>query len=108
MRSSRVFDAKDKKRLVVVACFLFFLFCLIVVQFFYLQITQGNKWEKIASNQHQLEITQFFLRMILKDLIHLDLCWDRSCILFKIKKIRLPFKLSRREVWSFISMIILK
>src|SRR3989304_8125121 len=62
MRSSRVFDAKDKKRLVVVACFLFFLFCLIVVQFFYLQITQGNKWEKIASNQHQLEITQYFMR----------------------------------------------
>lgn len=35
---------------------------MIIVQFFYLQITYGDKWDKIASCQHQIEITQYFMR----------------------------------------------
>lgn len=62
MRSSLLFDAKDIKRLIVIACFLFCLFCSIVVRFYYLQIIEGNKWYKIASSQHQLEITEYFMR----------------------------------------------
>ncbi len=62
MKSFLLVDAKDIKRLIIVACFVFFLFCLIVVQFFYLQITEGEKWNKIASSQHQIEVTQYFMR----------------------------------------------
>jgi cell division protein FtsI (penicillin-binding protein 3) len=62
MKSFFLFDSKDIKRLIAVACFIFFLFCLIIVQFFYLQITQGEKWNKIAACQHQLEVTEYFMR----------------------------------------------
>jgi len=62
MKSFLLFDTKDIKRLVIIACFLFFLFCLIIVRFFYLQITQGEKWYKIACSQHQIEITEYFVR----------------------------------------------
>ncbi|HEU64768.1 MAG TPA: penicillin-binding protein 2 [Chlamydiae bacterium] len=62
MRFSNKIDGSDKKRLVIVACFLFVLFCSIVVRFFHLQITEGDKWLKIASAQHQIDVTEYFQR----------------------------------------------
>lgn len=62
MKPFLLIDAKDIKRLILIACFIFFLFGLILIQFFYLQINQGEKWDKIASSQHQLEITEYFMR----------------------------------------------
>ncbi|NGX28708.1 MAG: Penicillin-binding protein 2 [Candidatus Anoxychlamydiales bacterium] len=62
MRSRSSFGAKDTKRLVFIACFVFFLFCLIVIQYYKLQISEGNKWRKIASAQHHLDVTEYFMR----------------------------------------------
>ncbi len=52
----------DAKRLIVIACFLFVLFCSIVVRFFHLQIIEGDKWLKIASAQHQIDVKEYFQR----------------------------------------------
>lgn len=62
MKPFLLFDAEDIKRLISVAFFLFFLFCLIVIRYYYLQIMQGDKWDKIAQGQHQLELTEYFMR----------------------------------------------
>ena len=53
---------QDKKRLVVVSFSIFFLFALIIMQFYKLQIIEGNKWLKIANNQHQLVVVENFQR----------------------------------------------
>lgn len=62
MKPHLSFDVKDTKRLVFIACFIFFLFCLIVVQFYRLQIIQGDKWDKIANAQHKIDVTEYFRR----------------------------------------------
>ncbi|NGX63658.1 MAG: Penicillin-binding protein 2 [Candidatus Anoxychlamydiales bacterium] len=62
MKFCSLVDGNDKKRLVFLACFIFFLFCLIVVRFFHLQISQGEKWHKIASLQHHIDVTEYFMR----------------------------------------------
>lgn len=46
------------KRLVWVFGGLFFLFSTLILRFFYLQIIEGEKWEKMARAQHQLLITE--------------------------------------------------
>ena len=56
------FNLKDIKRLVYIISFLIFLFCTIVVRFFHLQIIEGNKWYKKACSQHQIEVTEYFMR----------------------------------------------
>ncbi|MBN2479321.1 MAG: penicillin-binding protein 2 [Parachlamydiales bacterium] len=55
-------DRKDRKRLVIISFFIFFLFCLIVVQFYKLQIIEGDKWLKLASLQHQHLVVENFQR----------------------------------------------
>lgn len=62
MRFFNKINGSDIKRLIVVACFIFVLFCSIVIRFFHLQILEGDKWLKIASNQHQIDITEYFQR----------------------------------------------
>ena len=47
-----------KKRLLVVGLFLFFLFSLLVVQFFKIQIIEGEKWSKAATAQHQFTVIE--------------------------------------------------
>lgn len=44
---------KDKKRLTWLTLALLFLFCLLIIQFFRVQITEGEKWTKKAHNQHK-------------------------------------------------------
>lgn len=47
---------KDLKRLVIVASFLFFLFALLILQFYKIQIIEGEKWKRIANRQHHYSI----------------------------------------------------
>ncbi len=51
-----------RKRLVWVSLFLFALFCLLIVQFFKIQIIEGEKWTRQAKAQHQLVVTEPFKR----------------------------------------------
>ncbi|MGR3912637.1 MAG: penicillin-binding protein 2 [Candidatus Rhabdochlamydia sp.] len=43
---------KDLKRLIIIALFLFFLFTLLILQFYRIQIIEGDKWKKAAGRQH--------------------------------------------------------
>lgn len=55
-------DLSARKRLVWVSLFVFSLFCLLIVQFFRIQIIEGEKWVKKARAQHQLVVTEPFKR----------------------------------------------
>lgn len=48
----------SRKRLVVVAIGLFFLFALLIIQFFKVQIIEGEKWGLRAKRQHQLVVIE--------------------------------------------------
>ncbi len=54
--------ADARKRLVFVSLFVFCLFCALIVQFFRIQIIEGEKWTKQARAQHQLVVTEPFKR----------------------------------------------
>lgn len=51
-----------RKRLVWVSIFMFALFCLLIIQFFKIQIIEGEKWTRQAKAQHQLVVTEPFKR----------------------------------------------
>ena len=51
-----------RKRLVWVSLFLFILFGLLIVQFFKIQIIDGEKWIRQANSQHQLVVIEPFKR----------------------------------------------
>lgn len=53
---------KDQKRLVVLALFLFFLFSTLIIQFYIIQIAEGEKWSKRANRQHYLTVKEPFRR----------------------------------------------
>lgn len=55
-------DLSARKRLVWVSLFVFSLFCLLIVQFFRIQIIEGEKWTRQAKAQHQLVVTEPFKR----------------------------------------------
>lgn len=55
-------NTKDFRRLLFLASFLLVLFCFIVVQFFKLQITEGDKWARLAKAQHQYAVVEPFKR----------------------------------------------
>lgn len=55
-------EAKDFRRLFIVAIFLFLFFCFIVFQFYKLQIKEGSKWEKLAKGQHQFSVVEPYKR----------------------------------------------
>ncbi len=50
------------KRLVWIAIFLFFLFCVLVLQFYRIQVIEEEKWTRVAKAQHQLLIIEPFKR----------------------------------------------
>ncbi len=54
--------SESRKRLVWVSLGVFALFCLLIVQFFKIQIIEGEKWTKRAKSQHQLVVTEPFKR----------------------------------------------
>ncbi len=51
-----------RKRLVWVALSVFVLFCLLIIQFFNIQIVEGEKWARQARIQHQLVVIEPFKR----------------------------------------------
>ena len=51
-----------RKRLILVALFVFILFSFLLVQFFKVQIIEGDKWTRRALAQHQLIVTEPFKR----------------------------------------------
>ncbi len=60
MSSSARFQ--EKKRLLVLGLFLFFLFSLLLGQFYKIQVIEGQKWAKQAKGQHQFIIQEPFMR----------------------------------------------
>ncbi len=55
-------EFRDRKRVMVVAVGIFGLFALLVIQFFRLQIEQGDKWEREAQAQHEIIVPEPFRR----------------------------------------------
>lgn len=53
---------ESKKKLIIVAASIIFLFSLLVVQFFRIQIIEGDKWNRYALRQHYFEIDEPFIR----------------------------------------------
>lgn len=51
-----------RKRLVWVSLFLIAIFCLLLIQFFKIQVIEGEKWTQQAKAQHQLVVTEPFKR----------------------------------------------
>ncbi|KAF3362190.1 putative penicillin-binding protein 2 (transglycosylase/transpeptidase) [Chlamydiales bacterium STE3] len=49
---------KGRKRLFILSLAVFFLFSLLLVQFFHIQILEGVKWSKIADRQHFFEVKE--------------------------------------------------
>lgn len=45
-----------KKRVVIVSCSIFFLFSLLIAQYFRIQIIEGDTWEKRALSQHEFTV----------------------------------------------------
>jgi len=66
-------DAKDLRRLLALSIGMLTLFCLIILQFYKLQIIEGKKWARQARSQHQFSIKEpykrgrFFANNSLKD-----------------------------------------
>ncbi len=54
--------SKDRRQLVFVALFVFFLFALLIIQFYRIQIIEKEKWVKAAKKQHQLFVAEPFKR----------------------------------------------
>lgn len=47
-----------KKRLVLISLSIFFLYCLLIAQYFKIQIIEGSKWEKKALSQHEFVLKE--------------------------------------------------
>jgi cell division protein FtsI (penicillin-binding protein 3) len=52
----------DRRLLVGVAIFLFFLFSLLIIQFYTMQIVNGDKWQRAADRQHRLSVIEPYCR----------------------------------------------
>lgn len=55
-------SSEDRKRLVWLSLFVFSLFCLLILQFYKIQIIEGDKWTKEAELQHHLTVIEPFKR----------------------------------------------
>ncbi len=55
-------NVKDLKRLIAIAIFLFTLFALLVLQFYKIQVIEGEKWRKAADRQHRLSVVEPYRR----------------------------------------------
>lgn len=49
---------RGRKRLFVLSLGVFFLFCMLLVQFYNIQIVEGEKWSKLAERQHFFEVKE--------------------------------------------------
>lgn len=55
-------DSKDSHRLIGIALFVLVIFCFIIVQFYHLQIVEGDKWSNLATKQHHFSVSEPFQR----------------------------------------------
>ena len=54
--------SSDHRRLVVISIFLFLLFCLLIMQFYKVQIIEGEKWAEQGRAQHEHLVIEPFMR----------------------------------------------
>jgi cell division protein FtsI (penicillin-binding protein 3) len=62
--TSQLVRIQDKKKLIVIAFFVFFLFSFLILQFFKIQILEADKWLHKARSQHQFTVSEPFKRGI--------------------------------------------
>ncbi len=53
---------RDRQRILWIALVLFFLFAMLIVQYYVIQILEGEKWSRVARKQHFLVINEPFVR----------------------------------------------
>lgn len=53
---------QERKRLLVISLVVFFLFSILIYQYYKIQIVEGDKWSKKAEGQHYFVVTEPFLR----------------------------------------------
>jgi cell division protein FtsI (penicillin-binding protein 3) len=62
MSFKRVNSSCDHRRLIVISVFLFLLFCLLIMQFYKVQIIEGEKWSGQGRSQHEHLVVEPFMR----------------------------------------------
>lgn len=55
-------NQEERKRLVWISLFLFTIFCVLILQYYKIQIIEGDKWTRVAQSQHQLVVVEPFKR----------------------------------------------
>ncbi len=96
MNEKRAVQIEGRRRLVIVSILLCFLFCLVIVQFFKIQVFEGEKWVKKAQAQHRFIHEEPFKRgrffssdgkkPLVLDVLHFHLCLDPASIPEELKK----------------------
>ncbi len=56
--STQIPPRSKRRRLFYVAFFVFLLFSFLIIQFFKIQILEGDKWKKVAKKQHQIVVNE--------------------------------------------------
>lgn len=57
-RPNNFVGTRERKRLAALSVGLFFLFSLLIVRFYYIQIIDGEKWRKLADGQHYTIVSE--------------------------------------------------
>lgn len=83
---------KEYRRILLVSCSVFFLFAILVVQFFRVQIIQKERWSRFAKSQHQL---------ILKEPFKRGLFYANTSLLATTKNKKQPFVIDIPKVHLF-------
>lgn len=52
----------ERKRLLCLSLFIFALFAVLIIQFYCIQIIEGDKWSKVANKQHYFIVKEPFMR----------------------------------------------
>lgn len=58
----RLTSSSDRKRLLFLSLFVIALFSLLIIQFYHIQIIEGDKWAKVADRQHYFIVKDPFMR----------------------------------------------
>lgn len=54
--------SSDRKRLLFLSLFVITLFAVLIIQFYHIQIIEGEKWSKVAERQHYFIVKEPFMR----------------------------------------------
>ncbi len=83
---------KESHRVLWVACFVFALFSILIVQFFRVQIIQQEKWQRHANSQHELIVKEPFKR---------GLFYSNTSLLTTTRHLKQPFVMDIPQVHLF-------